>query len=370
MLKVLHLTLHLHPGGRERLIVGLSNQLNRIGVISSVACLKKSGELSEFLTKGTEVVEFHKKNSLDLSIIKPISNYIRDRGFNLIHCHNPGTLFYGVLAGKIIKKTGIVNTEHGFVKKITARSRLKDQFLYAFTDRIIVVSDALKNDFIKNYKVGLGKIHVIKNGSELVIPQESRSSSRERLNLDPNHYYIGIVARLTPIKNHKLLFDAFKFVVREIPNARLLVVGTGEIKKELENYVQSLGLNGYVDFLGSRTDVSYILNAIDLFVLSSDSEGLSMSILEAMGMGLPIIATNVGGNSELIKNGITGILVPPRCHVSFAKAIVRVIKDRSSSTALGDNARNRFFNEFTMNKMTQNILAIYRQASALSHVNH
>ncbi len=360
MLKILHLTLHLNIGGREKLIVGLNNRLNQLGYFSAIACLKHSGELSTQLLKKTEVKEFKKRDAVDLSIVWGLIKYIKFRKFDIIHCHNPGTLLYGYLAGKLSGNKIVINTEHGFVTEKTLLGKLKDKLLYNLVDGITVVSKKLKKDLGNQYKINSNKIKVVSNGIETSIVKENKDRSRKRLGLyNKGYYYIGIVARLTKVKNHLMLLKAIKAINNENITIRLLIVGSGEEKINLEEFVKKNTLSKNVIFMGDRNDIPTILNAIDLFVLSSKSEGLSMAILEAMSAGLPVIATDVGGNNELIKNEENGILVPSNDSDSMADAIRRVIRNKNLAKKFGTNGKEKFNLTFTIEIMTEKFLDLY-----------
>lgn len=330
-----------------------------MGIFSSIGCLKRSGELSNQLDKGTDVVVFEKGNYFDLSIMNNLISYIKKNQFDIIHCHNPGTLLYGVMAGKFCNKK-IVNTEHGFVDSHTAKSCIKDKLLYNLSEEITVVSDSLKKSLLNKFKIPPNKIHVIKNGIEPLFLENSKFQSKLKLGLETEYNYIGIVARLSPVKNHKAMIDAFKLITKQKPKTKLLIVGDGELREELHNYVEINRLNNVILFLGSRDDIPTILNALDIFVLSSNSEGLSMAIIEAMAAGLPVVATNVGGNKELVMDGINGLLVPPKCPESIANAVIKLVNNNSFATRLGNTGKDIFLNKFTINKMVEKFIEIYK----------
>jgi glycosyltransferase involved in cell wall biosynthesis len=357
MNKILHITLHLNPGGRENLIVHLSNKLNELGHLSSIACLKHSGSLSKFLAPETKIYEFNKKNELSIATLLKLYAFLKKNPFDIVHCHNPGTLFYGCISGKLAGTKKIINTEHGFVDKYSKKSLIKDYFLLSLASKTTVVSESIKQELINRHKINSSKINIVKNGIYKKKSFKSRSEVLSLLGLNDNHFYIGVVARLTPIKNHKLLIDAFVLLSSKYPNLRLLIIGGGETENEIKLY--SNLVKDKVYFLGPRDDVFDILQVIDIFVLPSNSEGLSLAIMEAMSAGLPIVATDVGGNRELIQHNYSGILTPPKIPSSLADAIEKLILNRNFRKHLGQNAMVQFNKHFTINKMANSFLNLY-----------
>lgn len=362
MTKILHLTLSLNVGGRERVIVNLSNNLLKEGFISSICCLRKSGVLSQYLNDRIKVFEVFKKHRVDLSIIKQLKDYLKSNNISIIHCHNPGTLFYGLIAAKWAKTPSIISTEHGFSNKILWRGRLKESMLYRYVDEIIAVSENLKELMIENYKISPEKITLLPNGSPSAKVNENKYNSRRTLGMPENIFNIGIIARLDPVKNHKMLLDAIYNIVKNKLSVHLWIVGSGKEKEKIEKETKRLEIEEYVSLLGERNDVPIILNALDCLVLSSFSEGFPVTILEAMSAGLPIIATDVGGNREIIKNGRSGILVKSNSSEELAKAIISLMKDRKLREKIGLTAKQQFEKYYSMEKMIVEMTEIYRRA--------
>jgi len=186
-----------------------------------------------------------------------------------------------------------------------------------------------------------------------------RSELLNELGLNESIKLVGIVARLDPIKNHALLINAMKIVHERIPEARLIVVGDGPLRGELEQLTSELDLKDVVIFIGERSDVPRILSGLDLFVLSSLSEGMSITLVEAMAAGLPIVVTDVGGNPLLITSGDNGLLVPSNDCKAMNDEITRLLNDRVLSKRLGSEARDRFNAKFTLHKMIEKHREIY-----------
>jgi glycosyltransferase involved in cell wall biosynthesis len=196
-------------------------------------------------------------------------------------------------------------------------------------------------------------IHVVQNGIDTTVfrPGARDSSFRTSLEIPDAALVIGHVARFSPVKNHKLLVEAFAQVARAHADVYLLLVGDGPLRPDIVARVTALGIGDRVRFLGQRSDLPPVYRELDLFVLSSNAEGTSMSILEAMASGLPIVATAVGGTPDLLGHGEGGVLVSPNDAGALATGITRLILDPSLRDDLGRRARERAvarFNEETV----------------------
>jgi len=359
VIRVLHLTTDLELGGRERVIVDLSNKLVEMGFIPSICCLHHSGAWAHRLRSEVEVIELHKKKGLDFSVVKPLRDYLVQGKFDIMHTHNPGTLLYGLLAARWARTRTIINTEHGFAYNLSLKARVKDKILYRNVDCITAVSENLRENLINLFGLQENKVHTLRNGIFAPRIREARSVSKRKIGMPDDRFNIGIVARLVPVKNHSLLLEAFSIVREKDRRVLLWIVGSGELRNAIMRRVHELGIQDDVVLMGSRTDIPVILNALDLFVLSSLSEGLSVTLLEAMSVGVPIVATNVGGNGEVIENGKSGLLVESNYPEALAGAILTVIANKALARKMRLLARKRFLENFSINTLAKNITVLY-----------
>ena len=192
-------------------------------------------------------------------------------------------------------------------------------------------------------------------------PGKNGLKIRDELGISERSCVIGVVGRLDPIKDHSTLFQAFAEVRKASPDARLLVVGDGPERA----YLEDLAGDGIL-FLGNRLDVPVILQALDIFVLSSLNEGISNTILEAMATGLPVIATKVGGNSELVEDGATGILVPPKEPKAIASALLKYIRNPEIRNSHGNRGRINAIQVFSIENMVKGYVTVYKRAVSTS----
>jgi glycosyltransferase involved in cell wall biosynthesis len=186
-----------------------------------------------------------------------------------------------------------------------------------------------------------------------------RAEIIEELDISPDAKIIGIVARLDSIKNHRCLIKAMKKVAARFPDALLLVIGDGPLRTELEELVSFVRLNNNIKFLGTRNDIPRLLSVLDIFVLCSLSEGLPLTILEAMAAGKPIVATDVGGIPEIIKDGIDGIIIPSDDSDRLAEAISELLRDKRKRHEMGAKARMKFEEKFTIQTMVKSYEELY-----------
>ena len=210
------------------------------------------------------------------------------------------------------------------------------------------------------------KIVTIHNGIDAAPFGHSYEITRLRktLNLENSRPVIGIVARLDPIKNHIGLINAMPRIVTQLSDTVLLIIGDGPIRSELENEVAALGLTDHVRFLGTRSDVPELLSLLDLFVLCSHNEGLSLTLIEASAASKPIVATNVGGNSEVVEQGVNGLLVPPNQPEALATAILMLLSDPATALRMGQAGRLKFESEFTLDTMVRKYEELYLSCGA------
>jgi glycosyltransferase involved in cell wall biosynthesis len=227
------------------------------------------------------------------------------------------------------------------------------------TKRIIAISDWIRRFVNEVEAVPLEKIETIYYGLKQFEKINYDKSVREEIGFSPQTMVIGIVARLVEQKGHSFLIEAFSHIYQADRNVRLLIVGDGELMPFLQQLVRKKDLDGVITFAGFRHDRAEVLTAIDIFVHPSLWEGFGLSILEAMAMGKPIIATNVSAIPELLEDGISGLLVPPKEQGELAGAIEKLLSDRSLRESLGQNAQKRWQHRFSEEKMVTDTADLY-----------
>jgi glycosyltransferase involved in cell wall biosynthesis len=235
--------------------------------------------------------------------------------------------------------------------------------MWWMVDEIVAVSEDARTELLKHNAVRPERVKVILNGIGLDrTPQDGDAGARLRREFDipADARVIATVGRLAEEKDHASLLRAFRRVIDRGVPAHLLIVGGGELELQLKQMRRTLGLETAVTFAGFRRDVPDLLNGIDLFVLSSKMEGISLTLLEAMAAGKPIVATKVGGNEEVVADGRTGLLVPPEAPAALADAILAMLLEPRTAEAVGRRGLARVRELFSVERMAEEYLALYR----------
>lgn len=360
-LPILYFNYSMEVGGIETLIYEFVNRLNGKGFLPSICVLRGGGSLEKRLkSEGIQVYDIKKREGIDLSLIPRLRKILIQRGIRILHTNNYSALLYGVLAARCIKGLKHIHTEHSNVDR--KRRYWTERVLSYFTDNIVCVSDDVKKSMVNNQGILPERLTVIYNGVDterFCSDPNKKEAYREKLCIKQDAPVVGIVARLTPVKDHLTLLKAFSMLSKGIPEAVLLIVGDGQLKSVLVRQAHEMGLNNNVIFLGERQDIPELLNTMDVFVLSSLSEGHNIGLLEAMATRLPVVATNVGGNSEVIVEGATGYLVPPQNPEELGGKIKVLLQDENLRLKMGSEGTKRVMEYFDLNMMIKAYQELY-----------
>lgn len=363
-IKVLFLNYSFDVGGIETLILAMCKGMQNNEFNLNVCSFKDSNILrNEFEQMNVPFYFIQKKEGLDIKLIFKLRKLYKVLDIDLVHTHNAAQWFYGILAGIGLSRPVIIHTQHS-VLRIEERKLLYVLRLLANrTSEIVCVAKYVADYMSKEGKINDRKVEVIYNGIDVnkfkfCFDERIKKNS---LGIPGEFKVVGNIARLAPIKNHKSLLEAFKIVLQQRPNTILLIAGGGVLLDELKHYSQELEIAKSVFFLGDRRDIPELLKVMDIFVLSSLSEGLSMTLLEAMSAALPIVATKVGGNSEVIEDNKTGLLVPSKSPERLAKAIIWLLDNREIAMAMGQEGQRIAMERFSIEKMITEYQNLYRE---------
>jgi L-malate glycosyltransferase len=360
---VMQVVLSLTPGGTEHLVVEICTRLQP-GFAVTVCCLDDEGSWAAGLQRqGIEVIALHRRPGFRPGIGHRIARLAAERGVDLLHCHQYSPFVYGRVAAMWNRGLRIVYTEHGRLSDAapTWKRRVVNPLLSRFDGSIVAVSGELREYMIAS-RFPAERVGVIHNGIEPRVPpsRDDREAARRTLGLDDDAFVIATVARLDPVKDLMTLLDAFADVRRRRPRARLVIVGDGPERERLASRAGRDDLAGGVLITGFRADVRALLPAADLYVSSSISEGISITILEAMAACVPVVATAVGGTPEILADG-TGVLVASRDPQQLAWAILSLEADAGRRRALAAAARERLETAFTLDRMVDDYASMYRR---------
>ncbi len=355
-MNVLHIVLALNVGGLERFVLDLA-KIHSSSINPVIVCLDSKGVLGE-MHHPCGIIQLNKKSGFDLSAILRLARIVKKHDIDIIHTHNPAPHVYGTLLSVLCRKP-LIHTRHGR-NYPHSKKRIRLNWLCSlFTYRLVAVSSDAAEVSRKIDKVSPRKLAVILNGidtAQYFNPLGGRKEETDR------PVRIGIVARLSPEKNHLALIKACRILQGQAIPFQLVIVGDGPLRQSLESEVAKLGLERQVSFLGVRHDIADILKTFDIFALSSHTEGISLTLLEAMASGLPTVATRVGGNSEVVEDGKTGFLVPPDSPEDLADKLKSLIDDKGLRMRMGLEGQRRVNQNFSILAAAEEYLALYKSA--------
>lgn len=367
-----HVLHRLHFAGAEVLAADLSRKLrDRYRFV--FLCLDEIGPLGHKLGgEGFKVVDLRRRPGIDFRVARRLRRVVRRYAIDLLHAHQYTPFFYAALSRGcgLGRQPPILFTEHGRHYPDVRKSRrvLANRLLLKPTDRVTAVGDFIRRALIDNEGVDPRRhpIGVIHNGIDPaehrgVASPEDRAAARAALGLGPDDHVLMQVARFHPVKDHATAVAAFARVAERDPQARLVLVGDGPQRAARQAQAAELGLAGRVRFLGVREDVPALLPAADVFLLPSLSEGISVTLLEAMAAGLPIAATEVGGNPEVVAHGETGLLSPRGDAAALAQNLLLLLHDSELRRRMGEAGRRRLLERFTQERMHASYARLYEE---------
>ena len=371
MIKVLHTIDTTGPGGAETVFVNLAKGLDPRR-FESFAAIPGPGWVYDTLHKnGIKPTFIQSSGGFNLQYLLELVRIIRKNKIDIVQSHLLGSSLYCSLAG-LICRVPVISTFHGFVDG-NAKDRLmplKSRIINLGSKKIVFVSDRLRNHFIQEYGFSSGKSVTIYNGvdTSVFLPQRD-DSIRKELGLGPEHILIGAIGNIRPAKGYEYFLKAASLVINKHPECRFLIAGegSGKLYESLVNLREKLSMEESFFFLGFRENVVKIYNNIDIFVLSSVSEGFSISTIEAMACGLPVVVTRSGGPEEIVEDGISGILVESGNERSLADGILNCIEDkRFTDIQLGVIEFIKERKE--INVMISNYMGIYLEYKQISKI--
>jgi sugar transferase (PEP-CTERM/EpsH1 system associated) len=364
--KICQLLHSLCVGGAEVLAARLARQL-RDRCRFLFVCLDEIGTLGEELRdEGFPVHLIGRRPGLDWRCSYRLARLLRQNKVDIVHAHQYTPFFYGMTARFLYRRPGVIFTEHGrhFPDYPRRKRMLVNRLLLTRRDRVVGVGEAVRKALIENEGISNDRVTVIYNGIALSPFTEKgcdREKVRQEIGIGSDELLILQVARLDYLKDHATAIRTLGHVVGQRPNARLVLVGEGPERAKIEELSRQAGLENHVQLLGLRKDVSRLLYAADVFLLTSISEGIPLTLIEAMAAGLPVVATRVGGVGEVIEDGTTGLLAPSSDDSALAERILQLAGDRERRMRMGETGRQRATAIFSENRMHGEYLRLYEE---------
>lgn len=369
-LSIIHVVDSLERGGLERLVVDLAIEQHRVGHSVAVFSINETdGFAPQLEAAGVSVVRGNKRSGFDLDVMRALRGLVRERAATVVHAHNfvPNYYAAAALLG-MPKRPVLVGTCHDMgTRLVNRRLRWFYRLSLLSTARVAMVGKQVYERFVGGGIVAARKADTVLNAVPLERFESldgGRDRARAELGIPNDALLIGCVGRLVALKNHRLMIDLMPAILREHPNAYLVVLGGGVLEAELREQVRQSSAAERVLLAGERPQVAEFLAAFDVFAMPSLTEGVSIALLEACASALPIVATAVGGNPEIIESGRNGLLVPPDDRDATLKALLSLLASPEQRQVFGARAREWVRANASLSALRLRYDGLYRTALA------
>lgn len=363
-INLLYVFLRLDLGGAQEIFLRTISHIDTSRFDVAVCCLAGRGRLvSEVESLGIRVLCLDAADlKNDLSTVLKLAHLIRRHNAHVVYTHLYSRAnVYGRLAAILARTPVVVVGAVGYGRVRLPKKRVLDYVLALFTDHFTALSEATREYLCREQGIGPDKVTVIYPGIDVerFADVGQRAAVRQELQIPLDTLVVGAVSRLVPEKGLADLMTAMARILREIPNTRLVIVGDGPLRSQLERSITGLGLQGLVHLTGSRRDIPKLLSAMDVFALPSHREGFGMALVEAMAAGLPVVATDVGGIPEVVEHGVTGFVVPPHDIGALSVNILLLLEDSALRAKMGADGRQQVQQRFTARRAAMQTQDLY-----------
>ncbi len=370
-MKILQVSYDLNMGGLQRVVLDLADGLNAIGHETHIVSLRGHGPLEqEIKERGLPLwIMPWPKNGLDRWLFLKLFRLMRNESFDVVHTHNTQAFIDGGLAAAMARVEVRVHTDHARPFPDKLRYRVLEHMLAVTYDKVVGVSLPTAENLFRHERISRKKLTVIENGiNGAWYRQKSREDDgtdagielRKRYGIEPDRLVFGLGVRLEKQKGIEFLLRAMPQIRERHPHALLVIAGAGSQEIPLRTLAESMGVSGSVRFLGPLTQLREFYPMLDVYVLPSLWEGLPLCLLEAMSVGLPIIATSVGGVGRLLTDHRNALLVQPSDSEALAQAVNSLLSNTSLAHSLGAAARSLFDARYDSSVMVKAYLDLYR----------
>ena len=370
--KIFFLVDSLNIGGSESQAVELAVRLSGAGYAVTVACLRIQGPLvARLQDSGISVLEFHPRGGIDSlgggwQLLR-LGAYLHRERFDVVHTHDLWSNLLGVPAAFLARVPVIISSQRDLshLPWYQGRRRVWLRRIQSLSSTVLVNAGPIREQLIREGQLPAEKIRVIQNGVDVErFDRRSRESCVVLANAGVGQRIVLVGNMTSEVKGHPVLINAAATVAVEFPDVRFVLVGDGPFRKQFEIQASDLGLQKHFLFLGHREDVPEILAGCDIAVLPSRTEGLPNALLEYLAAGLATVATDAGGNVEIVKDGVTGLLIPTGNPKLLAAALLRLLRDRDLARRLGNTGREHVRRTFGFDKLVEQIEALYSELLA------
>ena len=379
-IKILHILHSLQVGGLENGVVNLINNLDPERFEHVICCIHASGPMAERIVRPVRIVELGKGGGSDYLLPFKLARIIAGARAHIIHTRNWGT-FDGIIGARLAGVKRVIHGEHGRdaadPSGANIRRNMARRMFHPFVRKFVAVSTELK-DWLVAVGIPAEKVARIINGVDTErfypVPAGGKGALKAALGFRPDGFLVGSVGRLDPVKSQATLLRAFAAFSGSCGAAGaggrggaadLAIIGTGPEEQFLRQLADECGIGDRVAFLGERRDIPELMRAMDVFVLPSVAEGISNTILEAMASGLPVLASRVGGNGELVQEGETGLLFGPGEEGSLAASLREYLGNRDVVVLHGSRGRERAVQQFSLQRMVKDYESLYLSVAGI-----
>ena len=369
MINILYVIAAMGPGlggGAERALINLSTRVDRKKYRPVVCCVTRGGPSVEELKEANiPVYILGKKSKIDISVLFKLMKIIRKEKISIIHTYMFTSNMWGRLAAILMRVPIIISSEEAlsYHEKEEWYHILIDKFLSFFTDKIITIAPEIAESVIKKEGISKSKLVVIFNGIELdkFNKEINVLSKKMELCIDPSLPVVGTVGGFfRPVKRIDLFIEVAHLVLKVKPQTQFVIVGGGTLLNDLKNLAERLGIREKIFFLGFQKDISDIFKIMDIYVLTSKSEGLPTVLIEAGASGIPMVSFDVGGVKNIVIDGKTGFLIPPDNLELMTEAIVKLLDNFSKREEMGREAKE-YVKKFDVSEMVKNTESLYEE---------
>ena len=357
-MRIAHLINDLDYGGAEKIVASLAACQCRQGDSIHLVCLRDLGaqpvDLTGLVNAGVQLVTLGKPEGIHVGTLRKLAALLRSQRIDVVHTHNHLVHHYGAAAGRMAGTPAIVTTLHGSasLRSSAAWSKAVFRASCAVSHRVVSVCAQVDAFLRKDLRLPAGKLCVVENGIDLeqflAVPPRAPDGTMT----------FGTIGRLDPVKDHASLLRAFASLSSRHSNIRLRLLGDGALRSELEALAKSLSISNIVQFNGFDPDTAGFLCGVDIYVISSRSEGLPLTLLEAMGAGRPVVATNVGGIPDVIRTAGENWLCQPESPAELAKAMEAALRD-TRLAEIGKENRIAVQEHYSVDRMTRDYRRLY-----------
>jgi L-malate glycosyltransferase len=362
--KILHVVWSLELAGAEKLAFDMVQTLPLDSFCPIVCSVNNDGILGDMLRQdGYTVYHREKKPGLDWGTVRWLREIIMREQVDVIHAHQYSPMVYSVLAAFGCRKLKIIYTEHGrnYPEKRRWKRTFINPLLARMIDCIVSISEHTRQAMIEYDRLPGKRIRVIHNGVDFhkIRGVADINEKRRELEIPDGYGVVGSAARLDEVKNLPMMLRAFQRVVMDRSKTLLLIAGTGTLENRMKGLARELGIERKVRFVGLRHDLPDLMRIFNIFLLTSFTEGISITLLEAMANGIPAVVTKVGGNPEVVVDGETGYLVPLGEDKKMAERILELLGNPETAGKMGTRGMERVGKSFSFTRMMASYLDVY-----------